>query len=202
MEPKLGAARRGKRIVDQAEKSIMVPRFVFFTRGKGVHREKLQSFELSLRDAGIEKANLVRVSSIYPPFCDIIPRRRGAKLLRPGQITHVVMAESSTNEPNRLIAAAIGLAMPAGKDQYGYLSEHHSHGETAKKAADYAEDLAATMLATTLGVEIDPNKAYDERKEIYRMSGRVVNTKSIVQSAEGDKDGRWTTVVSCAVYFF
>ena len=85
---------------------------------------------------------------------------------------------------------------------YGYLSEHHSYGETGKKAGDYAEDLAATMLGTTLGIEVDPEKAYDERKEVYRMSRQIVRTRSVVQSAEGDKNGRWTTVVALGVFIF
>ena len=42
------------------------------------------------------------------------------------------MARQATNEPNRLISASIGLALPADSDQYGYLSEHHPFGETEK----------------------------------------------------------------------
>ena len=110
------------------------------------------------------------------------------------------MADLSTNEPNRLISASIGLALPAEKDRYGYLSEHHAYGMTERKVSDYAEDLAATMLASTLGVQFDPDKAYDERKEIYKMSGKIVRTKSITKTALGDKNGLWTTVLSAAVF--
>ncbi len=176
-----------------------VPQQVFFTKGKGTHKEKLQSFELALRDAGIAPLNLVRVSSILPPEARIVSMQRGLDMLRHGQITFVVMSQAETNEPNRLIAASIGLATPADKKNYGYLSEHHSFGQTAEKAGDYAEDLAATMLATTLGIEFDPDKAYDERKEVFMMSGRIVNTRSITQSAQGHKDGLWTTVLAAAV---
>lgn len=176
-----------------------VPRYVFLTQGKGVHRENLQSFEMALRDAGIAYLNLVRVSSIFPPEAKIVGKKRGLELLKPGQIAFVVMSQAQTCEPQRLIAASIGLATPADKKHYGYLSEHHSFGQTAEKAGDYAEDLAATMLATTLGIEFDPDKAYDERKEVYMMSGRIVNTRSITQSAQGHKGGLWTTVVAVAV---
>jgi arginine decarboxylase len=179
-----------------------VPRGIFFTKGKGVHRDRLSSFELGLRDAGVEKANLVTVSSIYPPECRILPRAQGERLILPGQIVHCVMARQDTDEPNRLIAASIGLARPADRSHYGYLSEHHHYGHTAKKAGDYAEDLAASMLATTLGVEFDADTAYDERKEVYRMSGKIVHTTSVTQSAEGHKDGLWTTVVALAVFVF
>ncbi len=172
---------------------------IFFTKGVGRHKDYLQSFELALRSAGIEKCNLVTVSSIYPPGCKRISKEEGLKMLQSGGITFVVMARNATNEPNRLIATSIGVALPSDDTQYGYLSEHHPYGETDERAGDYAEDLAATMLASTLGVEFDPNTAWDEREKIYKMSGKIVRTFNVTQSAEGDKNGLWTTVVSCAV---
>jgi arginine decarboxylase len=182
------------------ERQPLVPSQVFFTKGVGKHRNKLQSFELALRKAGIETCNLVRVSSILPPNCGIIPRERGVPLLRAGQITFVVLAEAATNEPSRLVGSGLGLAQPADGSQYGYISEHHGFGMQSKRIADMVEDMAATMLATTLGIEFDPDKAYDERREIYRMSGKIVRTSSCVQTAEGDKDGLWTTVIAAAVF--
>lgn len=179
---------------------MFVPTKVFFTKGVGRHREYLQSFELALRSAGIEKCNLVSVSSIYPPGCKRIPAQEGLKLLQPGQITFCVMARNATNEPNRLIAASIGVAIPADETQYGYLSEHHPYGETDSKAGEYAEDLAATMLATTLGIDFDPETAWSERENIYKMSGKIIRTFNITQSAEGDKNGLWTTVVAAAIF--
>ncbi len=178
----------------------IIPRKMFFTKGVGYHRNKLQSFELALRSAGIEQCNLVNVSSIFPPECKIISKDAGIKLLEPGQITFVVMAKADTNEPNRLVGAAIGLAQPKDKKQYGYISEHHGFGETHKKASDFAEDLAATMLASTLGMELDPDKAWDERKQLYVADKtRQFTSRSIAQTARGHKDGIWTTVVACAV---
>lgn len=178
----------------------MVPSKVFFTQGKGVHKNKLSSFELALRDAGIERCNLVHVSSILPPECKIISAREGLKYLKSGQVTFCVMARNETNEPNRLISAAIGLAVPKDRKLYGYLSEHYAFGETAKKAGDYAEDLAATMLASTLGIKFDLDTAWDERKQIYKASGYIFRTSGICQSAEGNKNGLWTTVVATAVF--
>jgi arginine decarboxylase len=178
----------------------MIPNRVFFTKGVGVHKDKLASFELALRDAGIEICNLVYVSSIMPPHCRIISKEEGIKYLKLGQITFVVMARNETNEPNRLIAAAIGLAAPKEKENYGYLSEHHTFGETAKKAGEYAEDLAATMLATTLGIEFDSDKAWEEREQVYKASGKIFKTSNVCQSAEGNKDGLWTTVIAAAVF--
>jgi len=178
----------------------MIPTKMFFTKGVGVHKDKLASFELALRKAGIQMCNLVNVSSILPPNCKIISREDGLNLLKQGQITFTVMARNETNEPNRLISAAVGLAAPKDYNGYGYLSEHHSFGETAKKAGEYAEDLAATMLATTLGIEFDPETAWDERKQVYKASGKIFKTTHICQSAEGNKDGLWTTVIAATVF--
>lgn len=178
---------------------MFVPQRMFLTKGVGKHREKLTSFELALRSAGIAACNLVRVSSIFPPRCKMIPRSEGIKELQPGQVTFVVISENSTREPHRLIAASIGVAMPADRNTYGYLSEHHSFGQTEQVAGEYAEELAAEMLATTLGVEFDPDQSWDEKKEIYRISNKIVRTSEITQSAIGDKRGLWTTVLSAAV---
>jgi arginine decarboxylase len=174
---------------------------MFFTKGVGKAKEQLMSVEMAFRDAGIEKFNLVTVSSILPPACQRIAKEKGLEMLKPGEIVFCVMARNSTNEPNRLIAASIGCAVPAEKEQqYGYLSEHHTFGETDEKAADFAEDLAATMLATTLGVEFDPNTAWDEREKVYKLSGKIVTTTNVTQSSQADKDGLWTTVIACAIF--
>ncbi len=173
---------------------------IFLTKGVGKHREKLTSFELALRDARIAEFNLVRVSSIFPPGCKLISIQEGLKQLTPGQIVYAVMYDNATNEPHRLVASSVGLAIPANKDQYGYLSEHKSFGETDQRAGDYAEDLAATMLATILGVDFDPDTSYDERKDIWKVSDKIVTTRNVTQSAIGDRDGLWTTVVAAAVF--
>lgn len=179
---------------------MLIPTKVFFTKGVGVHKERLASFEAALRKAGIEKCNLVYVSSIFPPNCKQISVEEGLKTIQPGQITFCVMARNETSEPNRLTSAAIGLALPKDANEYGYLSEHHSFGEKADVAGEYAEDLAATMLATTLGIEFDPNQAWEEREQIYKASGKIFKTMHTCQSAEGDKNGLWTTVISAAVF--
>ena len=185
----------------QAARSL-VPREVFFTKGVGTHRNRLQSFEMALRMAGIAPCNLVKVSSILPPHCKIIPKSKGLESLQPGQITFVVLSEASTNEPSRLVGAGVGLAQPGDRGRYGYISEHHAYGMSEPKMADFVEDMAATMLATTLGIEFDPDQAYDERRNIYKMSGKIVRSSSVVQTAEGHKEGLWTTVVAGAVLLF
>jgi len=183
---------------NKLDKVWLVPQKIFFTKGIGRYKAKLQSFELALRDAGIEKCNLVYVSSIYPPNCKLIPFDEGIKKLLPGQMTYCVMAEISSNEPERLMGASIGLAVPSDEGHYGYLSEHSAFGENEKDMGDFAEDLASTMLATTLGIDFDPQKDYDERREIYRMRGKIVDTFSTTCVTRGN--GLWTTVIAAAVY--
>ncbi len=172
---------------------------IFLTKGVGKHRERLSSFELALRNAGIAACNIVRVSSIFPPNCKLISRSEGLKHMKPGQVAFTVISENSTKEAHRLIAASIGLALPSDKTMYGYLSEHHSFGETEEVAGEYAEELAAEMLATTLNVEFDPDLSFDEKKEVYRISNKIVRTMNITQSAVGDKRGLWTTVLGAAI---
>ena len=178
----------------------MIPTKIFFVKGVGIHKEKLASFETALRAAGIEKFNMVYVSSIFPPNCKIVSKDEGLKELNAGEIVYCVMAKSETNEPNRLISAAIGLAIPTDSTNYGYLSEHHAFGETDEKSGDYAEDLAATMLATTQGIEFDPETAWEEREQVYKTSGKIIKTTHYCQSAEANKNGLWTTVIAAAVF--
>lgn len=177
----------------------LIPRKLFLTRGVGIHREKLTSFEMALREAHIAQFNLVRVSSIFPPRCKIISSEQGLPLLQAGEIVFSVLAEMSTNEPGRRIAASIGVARPADEDKYGYLSEHHAYGMTEREASDYAEDLAATMLATTLGIPFDLEKDYNARREEYLVGGEIVESTSMTMAVTAEPGGVWTTVIAAAI---
>jgi arginine decarboxylase len=177
----------------------LVPRKLFLTRGMGVHKEKLASFEMALRDAGCATFNLVRVSSIFPPYCNIVERGEGLKLLQPGEVVFAVIAEMASNEAGRRIAASIGVARPTEPSMYGYLSEHHGYGQTETEAGDYAEDLAASMLATTLDLPFDPDVDWNARKEQYKMGGQMVGSTSITMAVEASPGGVWTTVVAAAI---
>lgn len=177
----------------------LVAKKLFLTRGKGVHQDQLTSFEYALRDAGIAGTNLVLISSIFPPDAKLISRAEGLKLIRPGSVQFVIYARQQSNEPHRLMAASVGIAEPADKTKYGYLSEYHSFGETEKEAGDYAEDIAAQMLASSLGIKFDIDKSWDEKRKQWKISGEIYKTRNITQSAVGDPKGRWTTVFAAAV---
>jgi len=179
-----------------------LPTSVFLTKGIGVHRHRLTSFELALRDADIEQQNLVAISSILPPACKLLAREEGVTALRPGEVTFAVIAREETNEPGRHVHASIGLARPADPAMYGYIAEHHGFGMTAQESGDYTEDLAASMLASTLGIEFDPGAAWNERKELYEHSQLIVESLSITAAAEGEASGLWTCAVAAAVFRF
>ena len=96
------------------------------------------------------------------------------------------------------MAASVGLAIPRDGENFGYLSEHHSFGSDEKATGEYAEDLAAQMLATILGIEFDVNQNYNERLNHWKLSDQIVNTRNITQASIGKKD-LWTTVVAAAI---
>lgn len=181
--------------------NMFVPKKMFFTKGVGHHRYELRSFEMALRDAGIEKCNLVYVSSIYPPECKMISRAEGIKEIVPGMITFAVMARSTSNEPRRLVASSIGCALPSNSSDYGYLSELHTYGKTEKEVGDEAEDLAAAMIATTFGIEFDEDKSWDEKEESFRLHDKIYKTMNMTQSAVVEKGG-YTTTIAAAVLLF
>ncbi len=177
----------------------LVAKKLFLTKGKGVHEDKLTSFEYALRDAGIAGTNLVLISSIFPPHAKLVSRNEGLKLIKPGQILFTIYSKNQTNEPHRLTAASVGIAQPKDPNRYGYLSEYESFGQGEKQAGDYAEDIAAQMLASSLGIPFDIDKSWDEKRQQWNISGEIYKTSNITQTAKGDKDGKWTTVFAAAV---
>ena len=179
----------------------LVPTKIFLTKGVGRSKYQLNSFEQALRKAGVAQLNLVQVSSILPPKCRIISQEKGLKLITPGAISFCVMARSDTNEHGRLVASSVGVAVPKDSDKWGYLSEVHDHGMNSRQAGDLAEDLAAGMLGTTLGMEFDPNKAWSEKEQAYKSSGLFIRTTNVTQTAKG-QEGMWTTTVALAMFLF
>lgn len=159
----------------------LVPKKVFFTSGVGRHTEYLESFEVALRNAGIEKYNLVTVSSILPPHCMIVSKEEGLAELSPGQIVFCVMSKNSSDEPSRLITSAIGCAIPKDINKYGYISEHHAFGQTKAAAGKYAEQLARSMYHTWTNEE-------------------PIKTVNTARSVNVEDELRWTTVLSAAVF--
>lgn len=181
---------------------MFVPRYAFFTKGIGVHRNELESFELALRDAGISHLNLVEVSSILPPDCEIITREQGLTMLPPGQITFCVLSRNSTAQPRQQLSASVGIARPK-EHHYGYISEHHDFGLTSEESDEFTQDMSASMLASTLGIQFDPDAAWDDRRQLFQMANFMVETFAVSSVGQGyyekGKPPKWTTVIAAAV---
>jgi arginine decarboxylase len=171
----------------------------------GVAGEKLTSRELAMTDAGVEKVNIIKASSIIPPGCEIIPAAAGREMLRIGQMAFAITAECSTNEPHKLIAASIGVAKPDDEDEYGFFTEveqEDGHGKTEEKAAEEVMRLAIHNLALSWRAPFDPEKDFDPEKSLYRVKGKNVRVSHVTQTTRGDKDGKHTTVFVAAVFIF
>jgi arginine decarboxylase len=177
----------------------LVAKKLFLTKGKGVHEDRLTSFEYALRDAGISGTNIVLISSIFPPGAKLVSKKEGLNLIKPGQVLFTIYSRNQTNEPHRLISASVGIAQPSDKKRYGYLSEYEAFGQNEKRAGDYAEDIAAQMLASSLGIQFDIDKSWDEKRQQWKISGQIYKSMNITQTAIGDAKGRWTTVFAAAV---
>ena len=120
-------------------------------------------------------------------------------MIKPGQILFTIYSKNQTNEPHRLISASVGIAQPKDRSKYGYLSEYEAFGQNEKVAGDYAEDIAAQMLASSLGIDFDPEKSWDEKRQQWNISGKIYKTQNMTQTAKGEKNGKWTTVFAAAV---
>jgi arginine decarboxylase len=53
------------------------------------------------------------------------------------------------------------------------------------------------MLASTLGVEFDEDKSWDEKREVWKISGKIYRSFNITQSAIVKDE--YTTVIAAAV---
>ena len=165
----------------------MTAKKVFFTKGVGVHRNNIFSFELALRDAGIEGCNLVPVSSIFPPGCILISKEEGLKYLKDGAITFCVMARTETNK-NEMVSNAVGLCRLENADYHGYFFENYSSGKNSENCGLEAESLSEEMLIT-----------YLERSNVRPKQADDIKKTNICQFAKGKK-GVWTTIISVAVF--
>ena len=178
----------------------MIPKKLFLTKGKGVHAHRLQSFELALRDAGIETCNLVHVSSIIPPNCNIISQEEGIQNIKPGQITFCVLAVHRTKRKHQQIGASIGLARPKNRDIHGYIAEHHQNQCSPDSIKKHAEELALRMLSTTVG--FTGKQKFEKNDQQLTSFQKDCEIDSIFEYESDTVKDKWTTVLAAAVFLF
>jgi arginine decarboxylase len=177
----------------------MVPRKFFLTKGMGVDKDHLLAFDLALREAGISKFNLVPVSSILPPKCKMISKKEGLRYLKAGEIVFCVLSRKETNKSKKIIGASIGCAIPA-KNHYGYIAEYNSFGQSEEELSKHVENLAVSMLASSLGISLDLKKFQHKREKFFKLLGNSISTTNVTQVAESKRNGYWTCVVAAAVF--
>ncbi|MFP4633086.1 MAG: pyruvoyl-dependent arginine decarboxylase [Halobacteriales archaeon] len=148
---------------------MYVPSEVALTSGVGRHSDGLASFELALRDAGVEAYNLVGVSSIAPPEADVVSLERARRSLDEGQVVHAVLGRAETLDG--VASAAVGMARPP--EGHGYFVEKAGVDGRRPREGD----------AVALAVE---------------LAGSDHETREEHVEAEGDGE-RYTTAVSVGV---
>ena len=181
----------------------IIPGKFFFTKGTGIHEKDMRAFEEALRDAGVHTCNFIKTSSVIPPGCKLISREQGVRLIKPGQITFAIMAQSMTNEPGQIITAGIGMAQPKDQSQHGFLTElEEVVGRTAEDVEQDVIEMAIENLITQSNPKFDGEKVYRKGKKNYTIEGQELLVDGIVQSAKGAEKNQYTVVIALAVFIY
>ena len=181
----------------------IVPNKFFFTKGVGVHEKDMRAFEEALRDAGVHTCNFIKTSSVIPPGCKLISKEEGKRLLKPGQITFAIIAQSETNEPGQRVVAGIGMAQPKDPKLYGYLTEvEEAIGRTDEDVEEDVIEMALGNLVTEWNPKFDGASSYRKGKKNYKLEGRDIIVDSMVQSAEGAEKNQYTVVLVLVVFIY
>src|SRR3712207_9178367 len=126
----------------------------------------------AMAEAGVADCNLIKVSSVIPPGCEIITRERGLRLLRPGNIVHAVIAQGETNEPHQRVTAALCWAQPDADGLPGYITEieeEETKGKSARTATDEAGEALLTIVAEKGGAQVEAKKLWSKRGRERRV---------------------------------
>jgi len=181
----------------------IIPTKFFLTKGVGVHEKDMRAFEEALRDAGIHTCNLIKKSSVIAAGCKRISVQEGMKYITPGQITFAVIAQSQTNEPGQRVVAGIGMAQPKDTSLYGYLTEvEQAIGRTDEDVEEDVIEMALENLVTEWNPKFEGEKFYRKGKKNYKFEGRSISVDSLVQSAEGEEQNKYTVVIVAAVFIY
>ena len=155
---------------------------------------------MHLRDAGIAGTNLVLISSIFPPQAKLISRKEGLKKIKRLDKFYLQFIQKikQMNHIEYVLHLWVLLNQKTSLDMDIFLNTNLLD-KMKLQAGDYAEDIAAQMLASSLGIPFDADKAWNEKRQQWSISGEIYKTHNITQTTKGDKDGKWTTVFAAAV---
>src|SRR5215211_6753131 len=185
------------------------PTRVFFSTGVGFHKIQRVAIQRAMEQAGVNDLNLVKLTSVIPPTCEVITPERGLRLLSPGAIAFAVIAQGETNEPHQRVTAALTWAEPLGDGLPGYITEieeDQTMGKSEATARDESGEALVTIVAERLGVEANAKRIWENRgRDRYvRIGGRRIRVGSVVSSAVGpeQQDGEQRYAVALAVAVF
>lgn len=153
-----------------------LPGKVLLLHGNGQSEHAMLSFDRALRACGIADLNLIRVTSILPPYAHVFLMPEALDYLpSAGRLTSSVYSEAQA-QSGQWIACAIGCGIPEDPQEAGVLFEHSGPG----RAIHYQ-----------LTVEEMVRDAFDDRKRKLK--------DFICVSSELMVEDTWGTALCCAV---
>lgn len=107
---------------------IKTPTHYFLVSGDSEGFTLLNAFDGALLRAGIGDTNLVKMSSIVPPHCQLMPPVR----LPAGALVPTAYASITSDVPGEIIASAVAVALPENPDYPGLIMEYSARGPKAE----------------------------------------------------------------------
>ncbi len=116
---------------------VQNPNIFSLVKGTAEENTTLNAFDLSLLRAGVGDTNLVRMSSIIPPHCQLVDSIELPK----GALIPVAYAQITSTNPGEVISAAIGVGLPESPDEPGLIMEFEDTRELS-----YVEAVVKQMV--------------------------------------------------------
>ncbi len=99
---------------------VKTPNVYCLVKGVGESRMPLNAFDMALLDAGVGDTNLVRMSSIVPPSCEMVDE----VILPPGGLIPIAYASYESRNPGETISASIAVGIPEDPTLPGVIMEY------------------------------------------------------------------------------
>jgi arginine decarboxylase len=115
---------------------IKTPTHYFVASGASDGYTPLNAFDGALLRAGIGNTNIVKMSSIVPPHCQLV----APIPLPPGALVPTAYASITSDVPGEVISAGVAIALPEDENQNGLIMEYSAKGERRK-----IEEIVRTM---------------------------------------------------------
>jgi len=107
---------------------IKTPTHYFLVSGASEGFTSLNAFDGALLRAGIGDTNLVKMSSIVPPRCQLI----SPVPLPPGSLVPTAYASITSDVPGQVISSAVAVALPKEPHFSGLIMEYSGRGSKAE----------------------------------------------------------------------